>query len=343
MAPAARCESAKIKDNYEDSAQGGKIVTQIRVARSFVHGGALAEVIEQEYDLKPASCKLFSKLVRTQDNDHYLVRLDDGVKYVARVYQLGRPLEREESDYLFELDWLNFLKENGLPVSYPLVRRDGRYLGSVDAPEGLRYYALFSFAPGQVMSLENEEQLYRCGMEIARIHITSNHYKGQHKRQPMGLEYLVDKPLERIQRLWDKSRADDLDLVVTSATEAKEEILDLLHNEEQTADSWGPIGGDFHNVSTRFGKDGRPIFFNFDLCGYGWRAYDIATFLLNTGLMHKPTDLSEAFFAGYYSVRPLSQNEHAAISPFLTIRRVWLTSFFTISTGMAGHTFIAPV
>jgi Ser/Thr protein kinase RdoA (MazF antagonist) len=318
------------------------IVTQIRVARSFIDSDALAEVIAKEYDLEPVSCQLFTKMVRTQDNDHYLVRTADNTKYVARIYQLGIPLGRKESDYLYELDWLNFLKENDIAVSYPLARRDGRFLSSVNAPEGLRYYALFSFASGQTMSLDDNEHLYRCGAAIARIHVVSNQYQSPYDRQPMDLEHLVDKSVERINRLWPKKREDDLDLILTSAQEAKDEILALLRNEEETPDSWGPIGGDFHNVSTRFQND-VPTFFNFDLCGPGWRAYDIASFLLNTNLVHKSEEQSEAFFAGYYSVRPLSHNEHAAISPFLTIRRVWLTSLFTVSTGMTGHTFIASI
>ncbi|MCP4426723.1 MAG: phosphotransferase [Chloroflexi bacterium] len=316
---------------------------QIQVARSFIAADALAEVIEQEYDLGPVDCKLFSKIVRTQDNDHYRARTEDGVKYVARIYQLGKHLEREESDYLFELDWLNFLKEKGVSVSYPIARRDGRFLGSVNAPEGKRYYALFSFARGAEMSLTDEQQLFRCGAEMARIHLVSNKYIPQHERQPMDLEFLVDRPVEHIMSLWDERRDEDMELVLTSAAEAKNEILTLLSNEESTEGSWGPIGGDFHHASVFFSEDGNPTFFNFDLCGYGWRAYDIASFLLNTGVMHKSTDLSEAFFAGYYSIRPLSRNEHAAISPFLTLRRIWLTGSFTVADGMTGHTFIAPI
>jgi len=319
------------------------MMNQIRVARSFVAADALAEVIEQEYGFSQVDCKLFSKMVRTQDNDHYRVRTGDGAKYVARIYQLSNALQREEDDYLFELDWLNFLKAEGLPISYPMARKDGRYLGSVNAPEGKRYYALFSFADGDEMSLDDEGQLFRCGEEMARIHLVSNQYKPKHERQIMDLEYLVDRSVERIMSLWDENREEDLDLVFTSAAEAKEEILSLLRNEESTEDSWGPIGGDFHNASVGFDKAGNPTFFNFDLCGYGWRAYDIAVFLLNTGLIHKPEELSEAFFAGYYSVRPLSQNEHAAISPFLTIRRIWLTGSFTIADGMTGHTFIGSI
>lgn len=192
------------------------------------------------------------------------------------------------------------------------------------------------------MSATDEEQLYIVGQEMARIHVVSNSFKSQHKRQPMDLEFLVDQPIQQIQKFWTNSNDEKLDLLLTSAEVAKEELLAILNNEEETADSWGPIGGDFHHVNTHF-KDSQPTFFNFDLCGYGWRAYDIATFLLNTDLLHKSAKLSEAFFAGYYSIRPLSNNEHEAVSPLLTIRRVWLTGTFSVVDGIVGHTFIAPL
>jgi Ser/Thr protein kinase RdoA (MazF antagonist) len=319
-------------------------VKQIRVDRSFIAADALTEVIAEEYDLDVTGCKLFSKMLRTQDNDHYLLRTGGGEKYVARVYQEGSHLERQEGDYQFELDWLNFLKRRDMPVSYPIARRDGRFLGSVNAPEGLRYYAVFSFANGKPMDLEDLDHLYDCGAKMAQIHVVSNDYQGPYKRQPMDLAFLVDRPVARLKRFWseDPDRADDLDLLLTSAEEARTEIEVLVDNEFESPDSWGPIGGDFHSANTYFDDHNGPIFFNFDLCGYGWRAYDIATFLLNTNLMHTSTEGTEAFIAGYYSVRRLNENEHAAISPFLTIRRIWLTGSFARRRGLVGHTFIAP-
>jgi Ser/Thr protein kinase RdoA (MazF antagonist) len=317
---------------------------QIRVVRSFIAADALAEVISQEYGFAASvTCKLFSKMLRTQDNDHYLVTTGRGEKYVARVYQPGQRLERQESDYLYELDWLNYLRQQNLPVSYPIARRDGAFLGRLNAPEGLRYYALFSLARGKPMSLKNKEQVYICGAKMAEIHVASNNFSTVHARWPMDLAFLVNRPVQRLKRFWEDDHEDELEILVTSAEEAKEELQALLDNEEHTPDSWGPIGGDFHNVSTFFDEGNRPTFFNFDLCGPGWRAYDIAGFLLNTNLVHTSTELSEAFFAGYYSVRPLSGNEHEAIAPFLTIRRIWLTAWFTLNDGLAGHTFIAPV
>lgn len=314
----------------------------IEVTRSIVDSNALAGVIERDYLFdEPISCQLISKMLRTQDNDHYLVKSGDR-KVVARVYQLGTHLQREESDYLYELAWLQYLREEGLPVSYPLRRRDGSYLGHVNAPEGKRYYALFSFAEGKPMVATDADQLYTMGSQMAQIHLASNAFKSEHHRQPMDLAFLVDRPLARLKAFWADRQDEKLDILTTSAEDAREEILTLLRNEETTEDSWGPIGGDFHPYNTRFTREGEPGYFNFDLCGPGWRAYDIAVFLLNADLIKQSSNLSEEFFSGYYSRRPLSRNEHAAIAPFLTIRRIWLTGTFSTVEGIAGYTFIAP-
>jgi Ser/Thr protein kinase RdoA (MazF antagonist) len=322
-----------------------EIMNQVRVARSFIAADALSEIIAAEYDLNgPVTCKLFSKMLRTQDNDHYLVATGQGKQYVARIYQLGTRLKRQESDYLYELDWLHFLKQQGLPISYPIRRADGGFLGTVHAPEGLRYFALFSLATGRPLPL-TEDRLFTLGREMAKIHLASNEYDKKFARRELDLEFLVDRPVERIKKYWDEDeeRFEDLELLLISAAEAKEEILELIYNDEYTDDAWGPIGGDFHVSSVFFDENENPTFFNFDWCGYGWRAYDLAVFLHNTDLIHQDSpDFSEAFFAGYYAERPLSGNEHRAIAPFLTIRRIWLTGLFTMNDGLVGHTFIAP-
>lgn len=317
-------------------------MTHLAVTRSIIASEALAELITADYDFEEKiSCDLISKMLRTQDNDHYLVRAGTD-KYVARIYQLGQHLNRGESDYQYEMDWLQFLRTKGQRVSYPIKRNDEGYLGLLPAPEGDRYYALFSFAPGKPMSFEDEEQLFVVGQKMAELHLVSNDYKPAFDRQSMDLAYLVDEPVSRLKSFWSNETDDRVDILITSAEDAKDEILALLENEQSTPDSWGPIGGDFHPYNTHFDASGEPTFFNFDLCGYGWRAYDIAVFLLNADLMKLSSRLSEAFFAGYYSVRPLSQNEHQAIASLLTIRRIWLAGMFSTAEGVTGYTFIGP-
>lgn len=315
----------------------------VRIARSFIAADSLAELIAEEYDLPgPITCKLFSKMLRTQDNDHYLVATGDGRRVVARVYQQGDRLERRQSDYLFEVDWLTFLKERDLPVSWPLARRDGTYLGQLVAPEGPRYYALFSFAAGETPSLRNLDQIAAIGESMARIHVASDAYVSRYEHRAWDLNTLLDRPLQLIRENWSDERSENLDLVVLAAEEARQELQPFFGAAGGISGAWGPIGGDFHPNSVNFSEDG-PTFFNFDLCGTGWRAYDIAVFLANSNLIHAPAERSEAFFAGYYAARPLSDEEHRAIAPFLTVRRVWLMGAFAHQDGMVGHTFVGAV
>lgn len=317
-------------------------MTTIRIARSFIAAESVAEIIAAEYDCPPpVSAKLFSKLLRTQDNDHYLVTTGDGTQYAFRLYQQGDRFRKTEPDYLYELDWLTFLKERDLPVSYPIARRDGRYLSRLEAPEGTRYYALFSLAHGDPLSLKDPEQLYTMGETMARIHLASNEFVTPHARKPIDLAYLLDRPLARIGRTWTDDRVANFDLVAAAAEEARDELKGLI--DRFPADGWGPIGGDFHQSSVFFDETNRPTFFNFDLCGPGWRAYDIATFLSNGNLMHAPAERAEAFFAGYFSVRRLTDEEHAAVAPFLTVRRVWLMGAFAREDGLVGHTFVGSI
>jgi len=319
-------------------------MTPIRIARSFVAADSVAELIAAEYDCAlPISGKLFSKLLRTQDNDHYLITAGDGTQYAFRIYQQGARYHRAESDYLYEIDWLRFLHERGLPVSYPIRRRDGGYVGRLEAPEGPRYYAMFSLAYGDPLALKDLDQLYVMGEMMGRIHVVSDGFTSPHARRPLDMAYLLDRPLERIRRTWTDERAANLDLVLTAAEEAREELRDFVAQSAAIPGCWGAISGDFHQSSVFFNETNEPTFFNFDLCGPGWRAYDIAAFLSNANLMHGPAERSEAFFAGYYAARPLADAEHDAIAPFLTIRRVWLMGAFAREDGLVGHTFVGSI
>ena len=318
------------------------VVKQIGVARSFIEPKALAEVVAAKYDVgNVISCKLFSKMLRTQDNDHYLVETEIGERYAMRVYQNGRHLLRQESDYRFELTWLDFLHQEGLPVSFPVRRRDGQFLGGIAAPEGIRYYALFSYAEGEPMSPTYEDQLYICGVNMARIHIASNSFHTTYNRQPLDLGFLIDRSMARLRHHWTEHEEKQEELIdlLTSAKTLKGRIQTLMLPSK--GDTWGVIGGDFHSANTRFNEQNEPTFFNFDLCGYGWRAYDIATFLSNSNIINSAVSLSETFYAGYTSVRKLSEAEQMAINDFVAIRRIWLMGTLAVTEGLGGHTFVA--
>lgn len=111
---------------------------------SILSATALAEFIRSRYSLgENVDCKLF----RTGVNHTYFIS-DNETKFVARVYSLHW---RTKSEIQEELELLLLLKDNDLSVSYPISDEEGNFIQEINAPEGVRYAVLFTFAEGKKM------------------------------------------------------------------------------------------------------------------------------------------------------------------------------------------------
>ena len=67
---------------------------------------------------------------------------------ILRIYPAQR---RTETDILAELDVLAYLQAAGISVSAPILQRDDQRLMTIQAPEGVRYAALFTYALGNAL------------------------------------------------------------------------------------------------------------------------------------------------------------------------------------------------
>lgn len=106
---------------------------------------------------------------------------------------------RSESDIEFELELLDFLEQCQIPVAYPLMTKDGSLSISINAPEGKRYAALFTLAPGNVALGDlNPTQSHLLGATVAKLHQAAVNFRSHYHRQPLTLEYLLDDSLEAI-------------------------------------------------------------------------------------------------------------------------------------------------
>lgn len=291
-------------------------IPQVKVLSSLIAAHSLAELVATEYEL---GAPVVGQLLRASRSSVYLITAGRQ-KYVARIYPASQRIT--ESHCRFELEWSNYLKEKGLRVSYPIQRRDGDYLGHLHAPEGLRYYTLSSFAEGQAANPTSEEQSYRYGAGVAQIHLASNEYKSPFQRFSSDFEFLLDKPLQLIKNMPDR-REEELNFLVDLSDKLKKKVVDTLGYDEPP-DSWHIIGGDYHASNVHFNEENEPIFFDFDLCSYGWRVYDIASFFLYTISAGLPPEIASSFLAGYQSVRPLSEAELESLLPFVVIRQIYL-------------------
>jgi Ser/Thr protein kinase RdoA (MazF antagonist) len=289
----------------------------VRVLTSLIAPGALSLLAEAAYDL---GAPAHSKLVSHNDNDHYLLTAGER-RHVLRVYRHQKHWLRGESDYLFELDWLDFLHQRGLPVSHPIRRRDGGFLGSLAAPEGLRYWALFSLAEGRITRMDPvKAEIF--GRSIAQIHVESNDFSSPHERVHFDLDQILEKPVLRIRASLGDDRGEDLEFLGDLAGKLRRRVRETRFS----GDAYGIIGGDFHGGNHYFTEENRVTHFDLDLCGYGWRAYDLAIFRWAGG---GPDELWQPFLDGYQSVRPLSETEMEMIPTFVQLRQIWLMGSHT--------------
>lgn len=295
----------------------------IRVIHSIISGDALIETVLNYYSIGTSrSCQIYKRGL----NDTYLVTTEQE-KYILRVYRCGWRT-KEEID--FELELLAFLHEQKQPVAYPLKRENGSFTTEVAAPEGKRYAAVFSYAPGQAVNEKlNGRQSEYLGKALANIHKTLDDFKSSFSRPALSSEYLLDQSMEAIAPLY-KYRSSDIDYLKNQIEKIKIQLkLQLLYS----VPAYGICVGDVHSGNAHFTQQDEPTLFDFDQCGYGWRAFDIAKFI-HTALIWKiDATVKDAFLQGYQGIRQLDAAEIASIPIFIKVAHIWVMG---ISTSVVG-------
>jgi len=293
--------------------------TGFPVTNSTLKSQALIERVLSKYKLpSTVRCNFLSLGV----NDTYRVKAGSSTYYL-RVYRFGW---RTKAEIQAELDMLTYLHRRHLPVSYPLKRKDGQYLNRIAAPEGIRYAALFTNAPGEQKSL-NIRQSDSYGELAAQMHACLDKAPDDDRRFHLDSSHFIDEPLQLIAPFLDH-RKKDLDYLDRVGHELWLKIDDLLP--EKKKPEYGCCHGDHHGYNVNIDKDDRMVVYDFDCYGYGWRAYDIAVFLWNRSFdlskagKAKKTRRWNSFLNGYSKVRPLSARELEATMVFLPIRHIWL-------------------
>ena len=284
------------------------------VTYSILSAEALAADVLPEYSVGDgAECTFYS----TGFNDTYRVRTALGQRLYLRVYRLPW---RSLADIEYELDALNHLHRHGFPAIRPLPRRDGRFVHAVRAPEGLRYMALFTEAPGREIAYgENPESVaFRYGQAVARFHNALEGFNSPHARFHIDLDHLIDTPLRNIEPFL-AHRADAWAYLQRFAATLRQQIVDL----PATALEQGFCHGDLQGYHANVDADGTLTFYDFDCCGYGYRAYDLAVFRW-CGRLEEQEELRwEPYLRGYREIRLLNDLDVQAVPLFVGARYIW--------------------
>lgn len=236
------------------------------------------------------------------------------------IFRVSHHHWRSKSEIDFELELLDFWRQQGLPVAHPIATHSGELSIEIEAPEGNRYAALFPYAPGEVAVGDlNPTQSFRLGETVAKLHQATHEFYPQTFRPPLTVDYLLKDSFAEISPFL-KHRHQEFDELthIVAGIEAQ------LHNLPQEPPYWVVCWGDPHSGNAHFTPDNAVTLFDFDQCGYGWRAFDIAKFLqvsLRTGIS-KP--VREAFLAGYQSVEELVEWELNALQPLTQTAHIWM-------------------
>jgi Ser/Thr protein kinase RdoA (MazF antagonist) len=255
----------------------------------------IARLVETQYEIGSVTeCRSMHDGL----NHTFAITADRG-QYAVRVYGRNKWWVRGDTDLLFELDLLDHLYKYGVSVACSIRTRTGQRLTTIDA----RRVGLFTWAPGKPKH-NTPAQVFRVGATLAEIHVVADSFESTHHRYRLDLSTLLDRYIGTL----------GLDRV--SAAEARfvrryiAEIRRRLAEFDPGPTSWGVIHGDVQELNYHFDGD-RITFFDFDLCGYGWRAYDIAVYYTRI-----PKEQRGALIRGYESVRPLTTAEHEMLPTF---------------------------
>ena len=288
------------------------------VTHSIPSASALREVIAAEYGLAaPIECLFF--LMRV--NDTYLVKTT--TTYVLRAYRCGW---RALPEIQYELDVLLFLQNAGISVSAPIRRTDGSFIGTILAPEGERFMVLFTYAPGREVTYESKDAdaAYVYGKLAAQLHTATETFQSLHQRATLDLQHLLETPLRTIEPMLTH-RPEDWEYLQAVTERLRRGVTELAGSGLDQ----GFCHGDLHWGNARTQDDNTVTLFDFDCCGVGWRAYDLAVFRWAARLRKMETEQWTAFLQGYRETRTIRESDIQAIPYFVALRHVWLMGLHT--------------
>ncbi len=287
---------------------------QLQSSYSTISANDLLTKVVCDYEIdNPQECLFWSK----GSNDIYEIRCADGKKYSMRIYRQG-VFPRESID--FELEALLHLHSQGFPAAYPIPRKSGGYVTEIAAPEGNRFAILTTFAKGDEPDYSKAENCRLMGESVAQMHKVSESFKSTFKRPELDLQLLLVERVNDI-RPHVQHRPDKLAFLEELVKEAHEAVLAAPVNELD----YGFVHADVHGGNNHL-HEGVITHFDFEECGFGFRAFDLATFKWGAIPRKKP-ELWDAFIEGYQSVKKINKADLALHDTFVVIRHIWLIAF----------------
>jgi Ser/Thr protein kinase RdoA (MazF antagonist) len=277
-----------------------------------------------QYDLpEPASCQFYVRAM----HDNYLITCGSN-RYILRIY---RNSWRSNDEIGFELDLLCYLAGKKASVAAPLRTKNNELSFHLESPEGWRVAALFPYAEGQAPGPGmSSEEGYLLGGEVARTHELGEDFSTPYTRKPLELPYLLEESILAITPFLDQTWRNELRML-------QGKLQCALGSLPKDTASYGICLGDVNPTNFHVSTGKKLTLFDFDQCGYGYRAFEIAKFISSIHYSPLKQEIAKEFVAGYQGVRPLTHAERAAIPYFEMVAVIWVMAINVNNTELIGY------
>lgn len=272
---------------------------------------SVADLLASYYAVQqPLRCQFYVSGL----HDNYLIESGER-RYIFRLY---RNSWRTQDDIDFELELLDFLTDRTSRVASLLRSKSGELKILIECPEGQRAGALFAYAEGTAPgnAISDEESLL-LGQTVAAVHEISQSFSTAHTRSLLDIPYLLDASLVAIAPFLEKAEQAYLESLQTRLHQA-------LPSLPQQPGTYGICLGDVNPTNFHISGDKRVTLFDFDQCGYGYRAFEIGKFISSIQSLEAKAKIAKAFVDGYQQVRRLEPDEIRAIPYFEIVSVIWV-------------------
>ncbi len=284
----------------------------------------VADLVTQSFDFGTVEkCIFLSKGV----NDTYLVAFEAS-QYIVRVFRHGW---RNLDEILCEIDFVGHLASRSAPVANFLPSRCGAVAQTIECPEGERFVALMECAANSVYEshVVSTRDPFGYGRSVGLLHKLSEGFRASRPRKELDIEALICKPLATVLHHFPEKESE--------LSYLRDQADSLIHEIKKLNDAGlhklflhGDLTGGNANMA-----EGGYIFYDFDCCGLGWQAYDLAVFLWSL-ILNGKLEFWSTFLAGYRSITKLDHPDEQAIGLFVAARSFWIMGYSMSSVPTLG-------
>ena len=235
----------------------------------------------------------------------------DGSKFALRLH---RPGYSSKAEILSELQWMDYLANNGFSVPAPLVSLKGNLLEDFDG----QIVSALAWMPGNTMKdtladpdCNREAAFNTLGQTLARLHNISDKWsppKGYARKRWDRDGLLGASPVW--DRFWENPHLSQSD---RSMLADLRQLTSANLSEIETTLDFGLIHADAVAENVLY-ANGIPTLIDFDDSGYGFRLFDLATPLNREIRSPDYADIKAAMFEGYRLHRSLDTTHFALIA-----------------------------